>query len=322
MSIRIGDIKAKKGEKKTGFITAVEIPIGTIDLPITLINGTRSGPILAITAGVHGCEYPGIRGAQIIARETKPSEMVGAIIIVHNVNVPGFNHQTAFINPFDGINLHNIWPGNVERGARSMSHHIVNTVYEEVQKKATHYIDLHGGDLPEDLPHYAASVMTGDNKVDDISRAMLRYSLAKYITERAPRGDSSSTAAELKIPNLLHESGRAGLLEKESVTKHVEAIRNIMTYLGMKKDKLTEPPLQIKYARASVVRAKHGGFFESLVEPGEIVSGGHTIGKIFNVFGEIVEEIKAPKDGVILITHFRAPKYVGDRLFSIYEVID
>ncbi len=44
MSISIGEITAAKGQKKTGFLVAGELPTGTIDLPITILNGVRSGP--------------------------------------------------------------------------------------------------------------------------------------------------------------------------------------------------------------------------------------------------------------------------------------
>jgi len=326
MSIQIDDIQAKKGEKKTGFITAAEIAVGKIDLPITIINGRKSGPTLVITAGVHGCEYPGMRGAQIIARDIKPSELTGALIIVHNVNVPGFVTQTAFFNPLDGINLNRIWPGNLEPGAfygaGSISHHIANTVYEKVQKKATHYIDLHGGDLPEDIPHFSACVLTGDSEVDDITRAMLKYSLAKYIRAGTPSpGHTTTTLAELKTPNLLHEAGRAGLLEKDNTTKHVNAILNVMRYLEMIDGDLVEPSNQVTIGSGTGVRASHGGFFESLVEAGDIVSKGQKIGYIYTVFGEIAEEIIAPTAGVILIVNYRSAKCIGERLFSISEVL-
>lgn len=328
MSITIGEIHAEKGEKKTGFLPVAELPTGAINLPISILNGRKSGPTLLVTAGVHGCEYPGMRGAQIIAKETNVSELNGAMIIVHNVNVPGFWHQTAFYNPFDGLNLNRIWPGNLELGPfygpGTVSHHIADAVYQNLQKKATHYMDMHGGDLPEDIPHFAASVMIGDSKSDEVSRQMLKYTLAKYLREGSPTpGNTTSAAAQLKVPNVLHEAGRAGLLEKDAVAKHVTAIRNVMKYLGMIEGKPTEPSGQIRMSGAGIgARAKRGGFFESLVMPGDIVSEGQLIGKIYNVFGETVEEVKAPISGLVQIINFRAPKCVGDPLFSIREVSD
>ena len=326
MSTTIGNILVNKGEKKTGFLSAVDIPVGTIDIPITVINGSRSGPILAITAGVHGCEYPGIRGAQIIANKTKASELKGALVIVHVVNVPGFKYQSAFVNPLDGVNLNRIWPGAVGSeafyGTGSISHHIANAVYEEVQKKATHYIDLHGGDLPEAVPHYAACVLTGDDKVDDVSRDMMKYTLASYIRPGQPRtGHTTDSAAELGIPNILLEAGRGGLLEKGHVDTHVDAVHNIMRYLRMIKGEPIEPSGQRTIASGVGIRAGHGGFFEHLVEPGSIVSKDQTIGIIYDIFGRIVEEVKSPIDGVITIINFRSPKCTGDPLFSIAKLV-
>jgi hypothetical protein len=184
-------------------------------------------------------------------------------------------------------------------------------------------MDMHGGDLPEDIPHFSASVMIGDGKVDEVSKCMLKYTLAEYIKEGEPSpGHTTTTAAEDGIPNVLHEAGRAGLLEKDAVVKHVTAIRNVMKYLEMIEGKPQEPLKQTKIGSKSIgVRAKRGGFFESLVEPGEIVSEGQVIGRIYSPFGEILEEVKASMSGVILIVNFRAAKCVGDPLFSINEVI-
>jgi predicted deacylase len=327
VSISIGEITAAKGQKKTGFLVAGELPTGTIDLPITILNGVRSGPTLLVTAGVHGCEYPGMRAAQIIASETNLSALSGALVVVHNVNVPGFWQQVAFLNPFDGLNINRIWPGSLQPGPfygpGTISHHIANTVFEMVQKKASHYMDMHGGDLPEDVPHFSASVMSGDRKVDDVSRGMLKYTLAEFVREGSPSpGHTTTSASELKLPNVLHEAGRAGLLEKDALQRHVSAIRNVMKYLAMMEGRPEEPSKQTKLGSKSIgVRAKRGGFFESQVKPGDIVSAGQVIGRIYSVFGETLEEVKAPMSGLILIVNFRAPKCVGDPLFSIEEVI-
>ena len=326
MSLSIGNISAKSGEKKKGFISVAEMPTGTVNIPVTLINGKKKGPRLLVTAGVHGCEYPGMRGAQIIATETDPEALEGSLIVVHSVNVPGFVHQVAFFNPLDGINLNRIWPGNVEPGAfygaGSISHHITNNVYDKIQRKATHYIDLHGGDLPEDIPHFSASVMIDDRKVDEVSEGMLKYSLAKVIRAGAySPGHTTSTAADLKIPHVLHEAGRAGLLEKDNVSRHVDAVKNIMKYLGMVEGKPEELKEQVSIGGGTGVRAKRGGFFESFVEPGEVVKEGQTLGKIYDVFGETLEVVKSPRDGLVLIVNFRAAKCVGDGLYSISEII-
>ena len=69
------------------------------------------------------------------------------------------------------------------------------------------------------------------------------------------------------------------------------------------------------------IRAKHGGFFVSLVNPGDIVSNGQVIGKIFNPFGQLVEDVKAIINGVVWLINFRAPKFIGDVIFSINKIV-
>jgi predicted deacylase len=95
-----------------------------------------------------------------------------------------------------------------------------------------------------------------------------------------------------------------------------------MKYLRMIDGRPTESSHQVKVARGPAIRTRHGGFFESLVNPGEIVQEGQIIGNIYNAFGEIVEEIKAPINGIIRIVNFYAPKSVGEPVFDMHKIID
>ena len=117
---------------------------------MTIINGVRSGPRLLIEAGIHGTEYPGIKAAQIIARDITPSELAGMLMIIHCANVPMFNAKTAFVNPIDDININRIFPGQpvspIYYGPGTISHHMANFIYENIMKRATHFVDLHGGE--------------------------------------------------------------------------------------------------------------------------------------------------------------------------------
>ena len=51
--LTVGSLTAREGEKVQGM---VEIPGGSIQLPVTLVNGVRPGKTLQITSGVHGGE--------------------------------------------------------------------------------------------------------------------------------------------------------------------------------------------------------------------------------------------------------------------------
>lgn len=329
MTFTIGSISAKKGEKTHGYLDAAELPLGTVSLPVTLINGEKSGPTLFISSGIHATEYPGIRAAQVLAQKLEPETIEGTIIILHCANPQMFNAKTAFVNPADHINFNRIFPGTPQftgfYGPGSISHHIANFIYTHLMKKATHFIDLHGGDLPELVPFFAASSKTGDEKKDVDTEAMLRYSLADYVSLNPPSKSFSTTGAASRaiIPNVLIESGGAGLLQTKDITQHVDGVHNISRYLGLIDEKLVEPKEQRRMGGPSAgVRASRGGFFRYSVGPGDIVAMGQKIGEITDLFGQCLEEIKSPIDGVVTIINFLSAKHTGDPLFSLKGLID
>jgi len=326
MEIKIANLVVKKGEKVSEYLDVAEMPFDTLRLPVTVVKGLDDGPILVVTAGIHGSEYPGIRGAQIIAQKYNPEDITGTLIVVHYANPQGFNYQSAFVNPLDGINLNRIWPGHIKSdtfyGAGTISHHLANFIYENIQKKATHYIDLHGGDIPEDVANYAAASKTGDNKLDEKTFDFLKHSLAEYISMGTKSsGHTTDTAADLGIPHMLYEAGKAGLPEIEQIKKQVNAVKNIMKFIKLTKGTPLKPINQKVLGKSSGIRASRGGFFEPYVVGGDLVEEGQIIGKIFDPFGVVREEIKAHKSGVVLVTNFRSAKSIGDQLFGISEII-
>jgi predicted deacylase len=324
LSFEVCGVKAEPGTKRSRMLKAAELPIGNVEVPLTVINGAEPGPTLLLSAGIHGTEYPGIKAAQIMAQETDPSRLAGRMMIVHCANVPMFNAITAFVNPIDHINFNRIFPGEPKStgfyGPGSISHHVTNFIYEQVMKRSTHFIDLHGGDLPEHVPLFSISFEMGDEEKDLVTRNMLKYTLADFVDLRPQGGSLTTTGAASRagIPHTLIESGGGGVLRKEFVDRHFRGVRNIMRYLGMLEGTPEEPTNQRTMdGRRAGLRAKRGGLFMSFVEAGEVVAEGQVIGEITNAFGEVVEELRSPIGGVVTIINFPAAKNVGDPIFDI-----
>ena len=96
-TLKVGDVTANPGEKKSGFI---RVPAGTdgpeVQIPVTIVNGAKAGPVLALTAGVHGYEYPPVLALQRLRKQLDPSQLSGAVIMVHVANVPSFLKRTIY----------------------------------------------------------------------------------------------------------------------------------------------------------------------------------------------------------------------------------
>jgi predicted deacylase len=101
-AFKVGEVSTLPGEKVSGFIN---IPAGEdsdeLEIPVTVINGKNSGPVLALFAGVHGYEYPPVIAMMRLSKELDPAKISGKIIIVHVANVPSFFKRTIYYNPFD-----------------------------------------------------------------------------------------------------------------------------------------------------------------------------------------------------------------------------
>ena len=83
-------------------------------LPITVFQGSMDGPVLGITAGVHGYEYAPILAGQQLIKKINSSELSGTIILVQIANVGSFLGRSPYTNPMDDKNLNRVFPGKAD----------------------------------------------------------------------------------------------------------------------------------------------------------------------------------------------------------------
>ena len=208
-----------RGKLSVGFTL-----LSPVEIPFTVINGVKDGPLLTITAGVHATEYTGIEATMRLAQIINPEELNGAVTLVHLVNIPGFQAKVPFICPIDGLNINRIFPGKPDG---SISHRIAYALFSQLISKSNYYIDLHCGDIPEehiDLTYY--DVIGG--KTDPISEEMARCFSTSYIQADVVPGSSGTEACKAGVPAITSEAGELGKLEEHEVNAHVEGVLNVM----------------------------------------------------------------------------------------------
>ena len=111
---------------------------------------------------------------------------------------------------------------------------------KEVVEKCDHLIDLHGGDLDENLRPYSYWTVTGNQKQDDVSRAMvLAFGLDHIIISAdRPKDPNASrylenTASTRGKPSITAEAGRSGPVDDADVRCCVDGVLNVMGHLKM-----------------------------------------------------------------------------------------
>jgi hypothetical protein len=214
--------------------------------PVCLIEGERPGPEICVTAGVHGCEYPGISAAIRLYQRLKPHDVSGTVRIIPIVNLAAFKERSMFVCPKDKKNLNRIMPGD---SGGTFSDVLAHYLFEDFVKKSDFYIDLHGGDMVEDLIPFTLVHRGPNEKVFEKSLEMAECFGLEHIVFTSDdeawsdKGTTYGSAAEIGIPAIIAEAGHIGLLTASDVKKHLDGLVNVLRHLGVlagpveKKDK-------------------------------------------------------------------------------------
>src|SRR3989442_6994776 len=233
----VGTATAKRGEKAYGVL---KVPAGVdagYDIPVALIHGARPGPVLAVVSGAHGSEYASIIAVEQLISGTNPAEVSGTLILLPIVNVPSFEQITPHVNPTDNKSMNRFYPGSMNGTQTERASYVIT---KEVVEKCDHLIDLHGGDLDENLRPYSYWTVTGNQKQDDFSRGMvLAFGLDHIIISAdRPKDPNQSrylenTASTRGKPSFTAEAGRSGPVDANDVAALVNGVKNVMGYLKM-----------------------------------------------------------------------------------------
>ncbi len=310
-TLAIGSARAAPGTKATGFL---DVPGTPIRMPLTIVNGSAPGPLLSITAGVHGGEYPGIEAAIRTAAALDPRDVRGAVVVVHIVDVPAFHDRAIYVCPLDGKNPNRVFPGNPSGTA---SERLAHTLLTEVIARAEYYVDLHGGDLNEALVPFTIVLPSGDTEVDARTMGLARVYGIPYVVRGRVAGSTYSAAAQRKIPAILTEAGGQGLLDETSLATHLRGLRNVMRHLGIIPGAPEPTPAVTVLTELHWVASEHAGLFYPAVAPGDRVARGQRVGETRDYFGAVLAEVSAPGDGVVLFVVTTPATNPGDPLFAV-----
>lgn len=316
LSITIGEVKIDRGEKARGFIKVGEASTHDILMPYMVFNGVVPGPILCILGGVHPLEYASIEGVLRVAQEIEPRNLKGTLLVVPVVNTDGFNARAAFINPIDYVNQNRVFPGD---SSGTMSRKVADVVFREFVSKADYLIDSHGGDLTEDINRYVIIGKTANQEIHQKMVDMASCYDAHYIRVTDTRGTTKEALNLYDIPCIVPESGTPYPIREEEIRFHHEGIIYVMRYLGMLEGNLRKKELKINPNRVRVF-AEHGGIWWQKVKAGQRVEKDMVLGEVVSLFGDILQTVRAPFDGIANNTRTSPVANTGDTLLWVIKV--
>jgi uncharacterized protein len=271
-----------------------------LEHPAFVARGAADGPNLSLIAGVHGCEYSSIAAVTKVMNELDTGDLAGTITAVPVVSMESFRQRSPFVVPADGKNLNRSFPGSREGSYTDV---LARSIFEDVIAPADVLLDLHGGDQVEGLEPFAIyEASPVEERAHAIAAAFnLPYVVREERREGGLGGLTTSAAAEAGIPGVIAEAGGRGLLEAYAVDLLAGGVRNVLRRLEMLPGDLEAPPPGQRRVGAFVwLRSTSEGWWDSAVSAGDEVAGGQVLGRVRNLWGDVLEEVVAPREGVIL----------------------
>ena len=262
------------------------------NIPVYIIHGTKPGPVLALTAGIHGDELNGVEIIRRLLRHSALKTLSGTLLAVPVVNVFGFIHKTRYLP--DRRDLNRCFPGS-ETG--SLGARMAWQFKTQVLDRATHAVDLHTGAIHRaNLPQIRADLSN-----DDTAAMANAFGVPVVINSVLGEGTLREQAEAQGIPVITYEAGEALRFDESCIRAGVKGVLNVMQYLGMTGSRRTKAPAEPYIARSSSwVRAERDGVFLSLVALGAWIKKGDLIGRISSPFGGDDVNIHAPAAGILV----------------------
>ena len=323
--IKVGTIVADPGNKVSGILDVPKgVDQGTI-IPVTIINGSKPGPVLTLIAGMHGTEYVPVITLQRILSVIDPNEISGTIIMVQIANITSFKERKVYYNPIDGKNLNRQFPGN--KGG-TITERIAKIITDEVINQSDYLLDLHGGELNENILCYVSfEYDCPDNKVCEKTKFLAHAFGGYYIEPESYTSVPDSikftychlTAIRRGVPAIFVEAGGRGNTDNKSILYIEQGIANVMKALNMTKGEVIKSNPVIYLYGEIPVTSHVDGIFYSMVECGQTVSTGALLGYATDYFGKRIEEFRSPISGLVLMSFDTPVINKGEELFYISE---
>lgn len=269
-------------------------------VPVMVAKGQRDGPRLLLNAALHGDELNGVAVIQRLFADLQPEHLRGSVIALPGINISGMLANSRFFqvsyNGGSTENLNRQMPGNPEsrHPGERYTHRLWHKIYKGNIDAA---IDIHTQFTGWSFPLFIYADYQ-DPKVRRIAE-LIQPEFIKI--DKGLEGTFETTALAAGIPAITLEVGSPKQYQWDYIDHARRGIRNVMVDMGMLNGDIetlaTDTVVGNQY---HTVRARVGGFIETLVELKDKVSKDQPLVIQRNAFGETVAEYSAPFDGYVI----------------------
>ncbi|MEY4134967.1 MAG: hypothetical protein RL386_1317 [Bacteroidota bacterium] len=281
----------------------------TVHVPVLVAKGVRQGPVLGVTAAIHGNEINGISVIQRFFRDVRVDRLAGVVVGMPVVNVPAvLLRQRHF---FDETDLNTIMPGREDGNAAQV---YAFRITDRLIRHFDYLVDLHTAGSGRENAFFVRA-----NLEDPVTRRMAFLQNAP-VAIHSPASDGSlrGVADTLGIQAITVELGKPQVFEKSIVQSALTGIYHLMYALEMMEGTPQAPRCETLVCKTSYwVFSDSGGILSVWPEIGDYLQRGEPVASLRNIFGDLIKTYTAPEDGVMIGKSVDPINQTGGRIFHL-----
>ena len=263
----------------------------TIKIPLHVRRGPEEGPVVFVTAALHGDEINGTGAVRALIKDESFQLTSGSVILVPVLNLPGFDRHSRYMP--DRRDLNRCFPGSK---TGSLASRLARSIFNGIVRRSDYGIDLHTAAVRRtNVPTVRA-----DMSIPEVRRIAEAFGCELILNRRGPKKGLRPEACAAGCPTIVMEGGEVWKVEPTIVECAVQGIKNVLIELGMIEGAPVRPRHQITVKKTKWVRAERGGFLQFHTAPGEIVEKDQPLASNTSLLGRERNVLTSPFDGVIL----------------------
>ena len=310
----LGDVTVAPGARAT-----VDLPVShlsdhtPVSMSVEVIHGRGDGPVIFVSAGIHGDEVIGVEIVRRLLRAPQLRTVKGTLIVIPIVNAFGFMNHSRYLP--DRRDLNRCFPGTP---GGSLASRLAHLFLSEIVARCDLGIDLHSAAIHRtNLPQIRISP-------DNPAMLDLAQVFGAPVILQSPlrEGSLRGAAKEIGRDVLLYEAGEGLRFDEYSVRTGVAGILRVLRYKGMVGGRgIAAAGAAPQVCRSSKwLRAPSGGLLRTYRGDGDVVAKGAVLAAVSDPFGREEREIAAPFDGVIVGRAVMPVVNEGDAVFHLARV--
>jgi predicted deacylase len=263
----------------------------TVQIPIHVRRGPEGGPVVFVTAALHGDEINGTGAVRQLIQDSDFCLLRGTVVLVPVLNLLAFDRHSRYLP--DRRDLNRSFPGST---TGSLASRMARTIFDEIVSRCDYGIDLHTASVRRtNYPN-----VRGDLSSPAVRRLAESFGCEIIVNGKGPQGAFRREACLAGCPTVIMEGGEVWKVEPGIVEASTRGVKNVLHALDMWEGPVERPKYQLVIERTKWVRAERGGFLQFHVRPGDVVEKDQQLATNSTLLGRDRSKLFAPFNAVVI----------------------